>query len=243
MAISQNPSTRHTEILDHAASLTPAVAVELAKTHIERITAGDPKAGDLVEMGLYARGSADYRKELEASPELVKGAKDALTMGVPMPMADWKQAKELAGGNSGRVYLPKMLTEYAGKIVMVTNTHVVQQASKNTVIAHDLSKLEDRSEIVKLNAEGKLQGKTLKVSYGSMDGKAEVLTFTQVRANDILKDATAYASQSIKTPQARAAFLKHIEAMNAEKIAQSRTPNTPAQQPARAQQREQVRAR
>ncbi|WP_156516868.1 KfrB domain-containing protein [Delftia sp. GW456-R20] len=230
-----------TEIFEHAESMTSREAVELFKTHMSSEITKD----NLVEMGLYAQRNPDYRKQVELVPELSKGIKDALTVGSSMPVADWREAKDIAGAgtNSGRVYLPKSFTDYAGRIVMVTDTHIVQQASKNAVVAHDISRLENGAEITKLNASGDLQGKVIKISYGLMDGKSEVLTFSQVRAGEILKDAQAYAEQAIKTPQARLVFLKHIEAMNAEKIAQSRAPSNPRQQPVKTQQREQERSR
>lgn len=240
MANSQ--SARDTSILATASRMTESEAVSLAEQHIEAFVKAGAPALDGREIGLLARASNDYRQKLEKSPDLAKMAKDALTIGAPMPRAEWGQAKELAGAN-GRVYLPKILTDYAGKVVMVTQTHVVQQASKNSVVAHDLAKLDKAEELARMNADGQLQGKVLKVAYGSLEGQTEVLTFTQVRAADVNQTARDYAQAHIQSPEARADFLKHVEQMMAAEIQRGRTPASAAAQPARRAQREPERTR
>lgn len=242
MAASQAlDSSRDQSILAAAEKLTPTEAAERAGNHI----AGhrdDPQPERLREMGLHARANADYRKVLDQDPDLAKAVKDAMIVGEPMPKPEWKQAKELAGSN-GRVYLPKTLTDYSGKIVMVTDTHIVQQAGKTSVVAHDVSKLDNRDELTRLNAEGKLQNKVLKVTYGADVGRAEVLNFTQVRAAEVNESAKAYAVENIKSPQARDNFVKHVQKMMDAEIARSQAPKAPAQQPVRQPQRTPERAR
>jgi hypothetical protein len=241
MANSQTRDDRDLSILEAAEKLAPAEAAERARSDVAG-QRDDPQPERLREMGLYARANADYRKVLDQEPALAKEVKDALIVGEPMPRAEWAQAKQLSGSN-GRVYLPKAHTDYAGKIVMVTDTHVVQQAGKSSVVAHDLSKLENRQDLDKLNAEGKLQNKVLKVSYGTSAARAEVLTFTQVRAAEVAKAAADYARESIKSPQARENFVKHVQKMMDAEIARSQAPKAPAQQPARQPERTPERSR
>lgn len=240
MANSQN--AQDVSVLDKASSMTVDQAVALAKSHLEGFAKSGASPDEPRVMGLTARANADYRKVIESVPQLAKLTKDAITIAAQMPRAEWAQAKDLAGEN-GRVYLPKILTDYAGKIVMVTDTHIVQQASKNSVIAHDLSKLDNRDDLVKLNAEGKLQGKYLKVEYGSHEGKTQVMTFAQMRDAEVLKKAVNYADTAFKTPQTKANFLKHVEKMMLDVERSNKAPVTPAQQPARHQQRDQERTR
>lgn len=215
--MAQSQQERDVAVLTNAETLSAADAVSLAKSHIQEHEQSGPSAERLREMGLYARASIDYRKELEQYPELAKASKEAMTLGAPMPKAEWAQAKELAGAN-GRVYLPKFLSDYSGKVVMVTDTHVVQQASKNSVVAHDLAMLDTRDELLKLNGEGKLQGKVLKVIYGSTRGMPEVMSFSQVRAAEIRETAVGYAEVNIKSAQGREAFIKHVEKMMAAEV-------------------------
>lgn len=232
---------RNVRVLNLAESMSAADASLLAQSHLQKLQRDGSSVDLLREMGLNARANAAYRQALEQSPEVSKQAKDSTTIGEPMPKAEWAQAKQLAGAN-GRVYLPKMLTDYAGKVVMVTDTHVVQQASKNSVIAHDLQKLAGREELDPLIRDGKLQGKQLNVAYGSNTGEAQVLSFSQVRANEVRATAERYAETALKTPQARETFLKHVEQMMQQEMERN-TQRTAAQAASRQQPREQERSR
>jgi hypothetical protein len=220
--------------IETASTWTPAQAQAQAQSDVQYLREHAPNSSEALfhskDMGLNARGSVEYRKELEKFPAEAAAAKQALVIGNPMPKADWTQAKEIVGGQTGKLYLPKIHTDYAGKIVMVTDTHIVQQVGKNTVIAHDLSRLENNAELKQLNAAGQLQGKQLKVSYGAAVGKQEVMTFSQVRAAEVSKTAKEYAEANIKTPKAREDFLKHVDKMMAAELARSKTQDkaTPA---------------
>jgi hypothetical protein len=232
--------------IEAAASWTSTQAQAQAQSDVQFIREQDPQSNEAgylaVDMGLNARGNADYRKELEKFPAESAAAKQALIIGQAMPKADWSQAKDLVGGQAGKLYLPKIHTDYAGKIVMVTDTHIVQQVGKNTVMAHDLSRLENSRELRELNAAGQLQGKQLKVSYGAVMGKQEVMTFTQVRAAEVSKTAKEYAEANIKTPKAREDFLKHVDKMMASQIERNK-PQDKAAPPAPAQRKDMTPSR
>lgn len=196
------------------------------------------------EVGLRARGNATYRAEIEQVQGLPAHAKDMLTIGRQMPKADWSEARNIAGAgsNNGRVYLPKIHSDYAGKVVLVTDTHVVQRVSKNAVVAHDISRLENRDEILKLQKEGNLQGKNLKITYDGIKSNVEVISFEKQRAQEVQSRAADYAAENIKSPAARQTFLKHIEAMMTAEIKRERAGNDP-QAPKPQQQKERAPAR
>lgn len=216
--------------------------------------ARDPEAGidpdgsraDFIaqEVGLRARGNATYRAEIEQVQGLPAHAKEMLTIGRQLPKADWAVARDIAGAgsNNGRVYLPKMHTDYAGKVVLVTDTHVIQRVSKNAVVAHDISRLQNRDEILQLQKDGTLQGKNLKMTYDGIKSNVEVISFEKQRAQEVQTRAADYAAQNIKSPAARETFLKHIEAMMTAEMKRERTGNDPVA-PKPQQQKERAPAR
>ena len=134
-------------------------------------------------------------------------------IGSKMPKAEWETAIGLVGGKQGHVYIPKQHGEYSGKIILVTDTHVVQQVGKNVAIAHDITKLDNTKEIAALADSGKLQGKHFDFKYDDKGGQALAVSFNERRATEIKEKASEWAEKNITNVKSREAFLKHIDAM------------------------------
>ena len=98
---------------------------------------------------------------------------DNPTIGARVNSAEYAAAlKKLGGAAVGRVGLPMANVDYCGKIIQVSDTHVVQQVSKHVAIAHDIRVLSNGAQLVKQAAAGKMQGKTFDFRYGSTGGTA-----------------------------------------------------------------------
>jgi|GEM_PF-7022794 len=97
-------------------------------------------------------------------------------IGTKMSATDWKDAVTLVG--SEQIALPKQNSEYAGKVILVTDTHLVQLTNKNSAIAHDLSQLANAKDIEQLADTGQLQGKHFMLKYDQAKGVATALKIT-----------------------------------------------------------------
>lgn len=170
-------------------------------------------------------------------------------LGSPMPKADWTQARDAvstSGTANGKVFLPKALNEYTGKIMFVTDTHLVQQVGKNSAVAHDLSKLGNGQDLAAAWDAKKIAARTnIVIKYGNERGVGEIIPFNVQRAAEVRKQGTEWAQVNIKNEQSRAAFVKHLEGFTADMAKAStqqptRTAPTP-QSPERAQQIERPR--
>jgi hypothetical protein len=97
---------------------------------------------------------------------------------------------------------------------MMTDTHLVQQVGKNAAVAHDLSKLEHGTELGKQFDEGliKVGHTSIKVQYGQEQGKADVLSYNQQRAESVRMQAEKWAEQHTTNAQNRETFVKHVRA-------------------------------
>lgn len=202
-------------VLEEAKTFTPAQARDRFANDLDEARAGTLPENGLAMIALRARASLDYRNELEQqSPQLAKDAKAAIEIGSWLPKADWATAKEF-GGPDGRVYIPKGMAEYAGKVVLVTDTHIVQKVSKTAVIAHDIKKLSNGAALAALDKTGRPTaiGKELLVEYGLGNGTGQVKTFEQVRAQEVKEIGEKYAETAFKTPAQKTTFLKHLNLM------------------------------
>ncbi|WP_156516869.1 KfrB domain-containing protein [Delftia sp. GW456-R20] len=196
------------DMIESARAMSPEMAVVRAKRDIqeyhdaEHQTIKYYQAGDI---GLRASNNIHYRAEIEKDPDVTSAAKRAISIGEPLGSVDSVYAKSIIGTPGARVLQPKVMNEYAGPIVMQTQTHLVQQTGRNSVVAHDIRRLE--GTIPDVSAEGKI----MKFVYGSMTGKAEVLDFTPHRQAEIRLHASELSAQSIKSPQAKDNFRLHVE--------------------------------
>ena len=136
---------------------------------------------------------------------------DSKAIGARISKDEWTKAAKRVGGDSGRIYLPKANGEYAGKVLYVTDTHLIQQVGRNAAVAHDLTKLENKNDLLKLEETGKLDKSTLKVKYGENRGTAEVVPFNVQRANEVKKQAQEWAEKNLTNSKSRDSFTKHIE--------------------------------
>lgn len=137
-------------------------------------------------------------------------------IGERLPKPDWETARDLVSSQDrkGFVYLPKPNAQYAGKVLMMSDTHMVQQVGKNSAVAHDLSKLENGPELERqFDGGGIKAGQTnVKVEYGQDRGKADVLSYNQQRAETVRTQAEKWAEQHISNAKSREAFVKHVRA-------------------------------
>jgi len=158
-------------------------------------------------------------------------------IGDRLPKPDWETARDMVSSQDrkGFVYLAKPNSQYAGKVLMMSDTHLVQQVGKNAAIAHDLSKLENGTELGKQFDEGLIKtGHTsIKVQYGQDQGKADVLSYNQQRAESVRTQAEEWAEQHITNAQSREAFVKHVRAF-AQDLAKGQEAAKAQSQPAKA---------
>lgn len=144
--------------MDSARKLSRDEALALAESHLQGFEDQKGPPEDFRQWGLTARVNDVYRERIEQNKEFASHLKAATTIGEPMPKAQWSEARDILGGKQARIYLPKIHTDYAGKVIFVTDTHVVQQSSKSTAVAHELAKLQNGPQILEGHREGKVQG-------------------------------------------------------------------------------------
>lgn len=146
-----------------------------------------------------------------------KEAQDAIKyIGERLPKPDWETARDLVSSadRKGFVYLAKPNAQYAGKVLMMSDTHIVQQVGKNSAVAHDLAMLENGPELERKFDNGEITaGRThVKVEYGQNRGKANVISYNQQRAESVQTQAEKWAEQHITNSKSRETFLKHVRA-------------------------------
>jgi hypothetical protein len=147
-------------------------------------------------------------------------APETKTIGALMPKAQWAEARDAVsapGQTNGKVYLPKSMNEYAGKIVHMTETHLVQQVGKNSAVVHDLTRLENGKDLAAAFDEKKIGPRTnIVIRYNEDRGAGEVVPFNAQRAAEVKKEGVAWAEQNIASERTRAMFVKHLEAFTAD---------------------------
>jgi hypothetical protein len=148
------------------------------------------------------------------------GTKESKTIGAMMPKADWATARDAVssrGKTDGKIFLPKPSADYAGKMVFMTDTHLVQQVGKNSAVVHELAKLDNGKDIVQAWDDNKIGPRTnIVVRYGVDRGEAEIIPFNVQRANEVKKQGVEWASANITNEKSRATFVKHLEAFTAD---------------------------
>jgi hypothetical protein len=81
-------------------------------------------------------------------------------------------------------------SEYTGKIIQYSDTHIVQKIDKNHAIAHDISKLSNGRELESLAGAGKLQSKQFNFRYAENQGSAlPVLTVPTKKAQPAIESS------------------------------------------------------
>lgn len=79
---------------------------------------------------------------------------------------------KLGGKDVGSIDLPRQNNTYNGKILQLSETHIVQQVSKNKAIAHDASKLANGKELLRV-ASAELKNTVFDFKYNEKTGVAE----------------------------------------------------------------------
>jgi len=141
---------------------------------------------------------------------------DIRRVGEQMPRADWQEAidilKSKSPETSARIYLPKAEADYAGKVVMITDTHIVQQVGRGTAVAHDLGKLENGKELNAAIDNNSIRiGSQVAFKYDQDKGKGEVVSYAQHRNDAVKKDLQEWAKEAMPNAKSRDTFLKHLD--------------------------------
>lgn len=164
------------------------------------------------------------------SPETA--AIEVKNIGGLMPRPEWAEARDAVsspGQTNGKVFLPKANNEYAGKLVFMTDTHLVQQVGKNSAVTHELAKLENGKDLALAWDDKKVGPRTnIVIKYGEEKGVGEVIPFNVQRATEVKKQGIEWAQQNIANEKTRATFVKHLEGFTQDMA------KPPAQQPARS---------
>jgi cell filamentation protein len=134
--------------------------------------------------------NTDNRTEYEAYIRFVAPFKDAATLqtlvkesmtckcelsaiGETMSAAEYGSALTKLGGKGiGKIDLPMPNSVHSGKIIQVSDTHIVQKVGKNSAVAHDISKLSNGLELLRLANAGKLQATPFEFRYTEKQGSA-----------------------------------------------------------------------
>ena len=164
-------------------------------------------------------------------------SKENKYVGRMMPKPDWETARNLVSDQerSGSVFLAKPMAEYSGKMILMTDTHLVQQVGRYSAVAHDMSKLENGGQLERDFEEGSIQNDrtSMKISYDKDIGKADVLSYNQQRANIIQKQAEKWAKENITNEKSRETFLKHVDSFTADLTKGKEPQQQKTQQPVR----------
>jgi hypothetical protein len=162
---------------------------------------------------LVKRGQTVRTLKEAIKPELAKPAisVENKTIGASLPKGEWEIARGKVGGKDGRVFLPRENREYTGQVLYATETHLIQQVGKHAAVAHDLTKLENNKELMEQYDKGQLSNKVVKLQYGEDKGRAEVVSVSVQRANEIKKQAGEWAEKNITNQKSREIFVQHIE--------------------------------
>lgn len=169
-------------------------------------------------------------------------------IGSMMPRPEWEVARDAVsnpGKHDGWIYLPRPGADYAGKILTMTETHLVQQVGTNRAITHELAKLENGAELAKQYDDKKIGPKThIVIRYGQDRGEGEVIPFTVKLANEVKEKGQVWAEANIGNTKSRDAFLKHLDNFTKEMakgISLKPQQPAPARVPERSQQIERPR--
>ena len=104
------------------------------------------------------------------------------TVGAKMTKAEYASAlRKLGGAAVGRIGLPMANVDYSGKIIQVSDTHIVQQVSTHVAIAHDVGKLSDGMQLAKRIAAGDTKGKAFDFRYDAAGGTASVALLQPIK--------------------------------------------------------------
>ena len=121
-----------------------------------------------------AKAERDRQPTTQAKPTIIPPTTQAkqIIIGSDLSVADKKTALSRLGGQGATLILPRSNSAYSGKIMQVSDTHIVQQTGKNAAVVHEIIKLSNGKDLLKLDDAGKLQGKGFDFTYGDKTGAA-----------------------------------------------------------------------
>ncbi len=186
------------------------------------------------------------RKLANMSDEHETPAAAEVRIGSMMPRGEWEHARaEVSnpGQKNGKVFLPKTMNDYSGRIIFMTDTHLVQRVGPNAAVIHDLSKLENGQALAKAFDNKEIGPRSnLHVRYGREHGVGEIVPFNVHIAREMRINAIAWAENKIPNERTRSAFIKHHDAFTQDLIKgyapQQAKPAIAARAPERAPQLE-----
>ena len=108
-----------------------------------------------------------FEAQLQVTVEREVKAEGKL-IGRELDRSSHEYALTMVGGmERGEVLLPRQNGHYVGEVIMVTDTHIVQEIATNVVIAHDIAKIAGLPRNVL-----KAQGLEFEIRYGETAGNA-----------------------------------------------------------------------
>ena len=121
-------------------------------------------------------------------PDVILPGSDGPLIGAMMNSVETASAlRKLGGAAVGRLALPVAGTNYHGRIIQVSDTHVVQQVRKHFAIAHDLSIMSNSTQLLTEAAAGKMQGKTYDFWYDGAGGTGSVASVPAVDGESLIQ--------------------------------------------------------
>ncbi len=157
------------------------------------------------------------------------------------------------------VFPAKEHGSYKGKVILNTETHLVQSIGKDekTAVVHEKANLEMVGTRLKWRDENqKLHNADIQIHYKDGKGKAFPLATDKEQSEakkpapaerpgmtgeQYLEKAQLYAAEHIKNAKSRESFLKHVENMTKPELAQSKQAEPKQSEKAKAQSAEQER--
>jgi hypothetical protein len=144
-------------------------------------------------------GLSRLAQDVQQHQEYSEPNPNAPCIGSKMTVSDYGSAITKIGGDGvGKIDCPKSGGAYCGKIIQVSDTHVVQQVGKNIAIAHDIKQLSNSTELLNLASAGKLKGKVFDINYNHAMGSVSLARTQTVKANTLMSPVAISRSQSIQ---------------------------------------------
>lgn len=113
------------------------------------------------------------------------------SLGEKMVPTEYASAVTKLGGQGvATIVLPQAHTNYAGKVIQVSDTHIVQRIDEGRAVAHDVSKLTNKQEILTMARTGAVSGKHFDFKYSEKQGIASVSLVQPVKSSSAIRAAT-----------------------------------------------------
>lgn len=208
---------------------TPGLtAIDLASTSLKNL--GVPKE-DIDKVANLAanqeKGTKDAGKYVSAPDKIPHEIKAFVDKRLGQDAKGDPRVDDQGNTIKPSVFPAKENGSYKGKVILNTETHLVQSIGKDekTAVVHDKANLELMGERLKWrDANQKLHNADIQIHYQDGKGKAyplakdnekpqQAASLNGLNPEKMLEKAQQYASENIKNSKSRDAFLKHMQNM------------------------------